>query len=277
MAGEWLKFDCTLPDKPETLALTALMAWDDPDLTVGKLMRLFRWFDLHTLDGNAAGVTPALLDRVIGVPGFVHAVEKVGWLELQGDGLSLKNFNRHNGATAKSRALTAKRVANHRANGSNDETVTPPLAREEKKKEEKKEEAKTARKRGPSHKTPLPEGFAISEAVRSWAREKGHVNVEAHLESFIRKCQAKGYAYVDWDKAFMNAIAEDWGKVREQASKGFAVIPPQVARATANRPTPLEELQRDAVRAGLTRGLEESTVQFRHRIDEVLSQHSRSH
>jgi hypothetical protein len=45
MAGDWIKMECSLPDKPETLAITAAMGWDDPDLTVGKLMRVFRWFD----------------------------------------------------------------------------------------------------------------------------------------------------------------------------------------------------------------------------------------
>lgn len=115
MAGEWLKFECSLPEKPETLAITVAMGWDDPDLTVGKLMRLFRWFDQHTVDGNAKGVTPALLDRLIGVTGFVQAMADSGWIEIETDGLSLHNFDKHNGQSAKSRGETAKRVANHRA------------------------------------------------------------------------------------------------------------------------------------------------------------------
>ncbi len=141
MAGEWLKFDCSLPEKPETLAITVAMGWDDPDLTVGKLMRLFRWFDQHTVDGNAGGVTPALLDRLIGAPGFVQAVSKSGWLVVSDTGLTLHNFDRHNGVTAKTRAQTAKRVANYRASdGSNDGSnaggVTDALAREEKRRED---------------------------------------------------------------------------------------------------------------------------------------------
>jgi hypothetical protein len=148
MAG-WLKFEDNLPEKPETLAITAAMGWDDPDLAVGKLMRLFRWFDQQTVDGNARGVTPALLDRIIGVSGFVQAVANAGWLVITNTGLSLHNFDRHNGATAKSRAQTAKRVANHRADApsnanSNASTVTPALAREEKKREEKEKETSPA-------------------------------------------------------------------------------------------------------------------------------------
>ncbi|MGH8759724.1 MAG: hypothetical protein ACREVW_09470 [Burkholderiales bacterium] len=141
MAGEWLKFECSLPEKPETLGITVAMGWDDPDLTVGKLMRLFRWFDQHTVDGNATSVTPSLLDRIIGVSGFVQAVANAGWVVIDPAGVSLHNFERHNGTTAKSRGLTAKRVANHRAEAvrnaaGNDPIVTPPLAREEKKRED---------------------------------------------------------------------------------------------------------------------------------------------
>lgn len=116
MAGPWLKMECATPDKPEVLAITAALGWDDPDLTVGKLFKLWRWFDQHTTDGNAARVTPALLDRVVGVSGFVQAVANERWLVISEDGISLSNFDRHNGETAKQRAQTAKRVAEHKAN-----------------------------------------------------------------------------------------------------------------------------------------------------------------
>ncbi|MFX8008235.1 hypothetical protein ABTK85_19545, partial [Acinetobacter baumannii] len=60
MAGNWIKFEVDTPEKPEVLALTVAMGWDDPDLTVGKLLRVWRWFDQHTLEGNAPGVSAAL-------------------------------------------------------------------------------------------------------------------------------------------------------------------------------------------------------------------------
>ena len=135
MAGEWIKFECNLPGKPEVMAITAAMGWDDADLTVGKLMRLFTWFDQQTTDGNAVGVTPALLDKFIGVTGFVQALVNVRWIVADERGLSLHNFGKHNGETAKARAQTAKRVANHRSNASTvTGSVTPALAKEEKNK-----------------------------------------------------------------------------------------------------------------------------------------------
>lgn len=138
MAGDWLKLECSTPDKPEVFAITAKMGWDDPDLTVGKLFRVWRWFDQQTTNGNASGVTPSLLDRIAGATGFAQAMESAGWLTVTPEGLELPNFEKHNGATAKARCQTAKRVANHRASGEcNAKAVTTALAREEKRREDK--------------------------------------------------------------------------------------------------------------------------------------------
>ena len=144
MAGDWLKFEINTPEKQEVLAMTVELGFDDPDLTVGKLLRVWRWFDQQTINGNAVSVTPALLDRLIGVTGITKAMLNVGWMIVSDDGLTLPNFARHNGKTAKSRALTAVRVASHKGKEkSNDESVTSALPREEKRREEKNKNLKT--------------------------------------------------------------------------------------------------------------------------------------
>lgn len=82
---------------------------------------------------------------------------------------------------------------------------------------------KPARKRAsPTLKTKLPEDFAVSERVKVWAADKGHSRLAQHLESFRSKCIAKGYAYVDWDEAFMGAIRDDWAKLK---AIPFGVVP----------------------------------------------------
>lgn len=68
-------------------------------------------------------------------------------------------------------------------------------------------------KRNPKNKTTISDSFTISERVKKWAEEKGYKNLQEHLESFISKCKAKGYEYIDWDSAFMEAIRGDWAKV----------------------------------------------------------------
>jgi hypothetical protein len=149
MAGEWIKFEASTPEKQEVFSITVAMGWDDPDLTVGKLLKVWRWFDQQTVDGNAPRVTSALMDRIIGVTGFAEAMCDVGWLISNEDGLSLPNFDRHNGETAKKRALTAKRVAKHKGNAkgngdANAAGVTGALPKEEKRREEKKEDDNSA-------------------------------------------------------------------------------------------------------------------------------------
>lgn len=144
MAGDWIKFEANTPEKPEVFAITATMGWSDPDLTVGKLLKVWRWFDQQTMDGNAVSVTLPLLDCIAGVIGFANAMLKVGWLEVSDVGVSLPNFERHNGKTAKQRCLGAKRAASHKSNAkgngkSNANSVTSALPREEKRREENKD------------------------------------------------------------------------------------------------------------------------------------------
>lgn len=111
----WLKFETNTFEKPEVMAITIEMGWEDPDLTVAKLLKVWRWFDEHTEDGHAKGVTSVLFERVIGCPGLCDAMQKAGWMVINEDGIHLPNFARHNGSTAKKRALNAKRKANQRA------------------------------------------------------------------------------------------------------------------------------------------------------------------
>lgn len=138
MAGDWMKIELELPDKPEVHAIAGMLNIDS-DSVVGKLIRVWQWFDKHTTDGNAFGVTYSLPDRISGVTGFGEAMAFVGWLEQHDKTLVMPKFDRHTSASAKQRALTAKRVANHKSksNGDdndkgNDSSVSDALPREEK-------------------------------------------------------------------------------------------------------------------------------------------------
>ena len=63
-------------------------------------------------------------------------------------------------------------------------------------------------------KTLMPEDFSISDRVRTWAGKRGFPDLDQHLEAFKAKCAAKAYTYADWDAAFMEAVREDWAKLR---------------------------------------------------------------
>ena len=143
MAGDWIKFETATSDKPEVWAIADDLGID-PDAVVGKLLRVWAWFDQHTTDGSAKVTLVALLDRLVGVTGFCKSLTNVGWLSNDGEVISIPNFDSHNGETAKKRCQTAKRVAKHKNKAANNAKVTqPPLAkalpREEKRREEVKD------------------------------------------------------------------------------------------------------------------------------------------
>ena len=135
MAGDWLKIETGLPEKSEVWDIAETLGVD-PDLVVGKLIKVWRWFDQHTENGNAHRVTYFLIDHVAGITGFGEAMSFAGWLLQDGKDLVLPNFDRHNGKTAKNRALTAKRVAEHKAKNGNDKVTMNALPREEKRRED---------------------------------------------------------------------------------------------------------------------------------------------
>lgn len=140
MAGDWLKFELITLDKPEVCQI-AEYAGIDIDAVIGKLLRVWGWFDQLTESGNAPSVSKKLLDRLVGVPGFCEFMIQVGWMietdDDTGRRISLPNFDRHNGTTAKQRLLTARRVAKHKVSGEktnakgNGVSVTSALPRED--------------------------------------------------------------------------------------------------------------------------------------------------
>jgi hypothetical protein len=138
MALEWIKFELHTSNKPEVWEMAGKLGVD-PDAVVGKLLRVWGWFSNQTTDGNAPSVTKALLDRDCGVVGFCAAMIEAGWMIEENGRIRLPNFDRHNSQTAKTRALTAKRVASHKGKGnaaSVTTRVSSALPREDKIREE---------------------------------------------------------------------------------------------------------------------------------------------
>lgn len=109
----WIKMRTDLEEDPAVISIAADTNLLEVDV-VGRLHRLWSWADNQTYNGNADGVTPSWVDRHVGTNGFADAMSKVGWIIFTDKGMHLPNFERHNGETAKARALTAKRVAKTR-------------------------------------------------------------------------------------------------------------------------------------------------------------------
>lgn len=199
MAGDWLKVEICTPDKAEVFAMAEALGID-ADAVVGKLFRVWAWFDQHTEKGNAASVTTSLIDRCASMPGFANAMLAVGWMTQGHRGLELPNFDRHNGKTAKTRALTAKRVAGHKQRTGNGQLTLVALPREEKRSTPHSPPLNGKRKIA----TPPPEAFEITEPMWSWVRELGlpDAKIEPETAKFLDHHRSKGTSFKDWDAAW---------------------------------------------------------------------------
>lgn len=221
MAGDWLKIEVALPEKPEVWQIAGLTGLD-PDLIVGKLFKVWRWFDAHTETGNARSVTYALVDSITGVTGFAEAMVFAGWLEQHGTDLSLPNFDRHNGKTAKNRALTAKRVGKIRNAGSVTSSVTSALPREEKRREENKEQ-KQEPVRSPSGSR-LSADWSLPDDWRSWA-ERERPDVDVLRESRVFADYWAGQAGAKGRKADWQATWRNWIRRADARPRGSPDAP----------------------------------------------------
>lgn len=206
MAGEWIKVECSTPDKPEVFRAARKLGIDR-DQVFGLLLRLWAWFDQNSVDGHVDGVTSTDVDGLVGFDGFCNAIRAVGWLEFDDDKetITLPNFDRHNGETAKKRALKNKRQARWRQNSSenvDEKTSTGASTREEKRREESKKPpvSPPSRKKRASQ---IPANFEPDGTCRKKAESLG-MSLETELEKFTNHAQANGRTAKDWQAAFRN-------------------------------------------------------------------------
>lgn len=142
MAGEWIKVRTNLWNDPRISQVCDLTN-ERKATVIGALYWLWASADEHTETGLMPGLSLKGIDRETNIAGFGTALVIIGWVEDTPQGTILVRFNEHNGASAKNRAQTAKRVANSRNGGDvtpvfekcNAATVTGALPREEKRRD----------------------------------------------------------------------------------------------------------------------------------------------
>ena len=301
MAGDWIKIETVTPDKPEVFTMADTLGID-PDAVVGKLIRVWIWADQQTRDGNAPSVTLSLLNRISGVSGFADAMIAVGWLRKTDAGIEFHNFERHNGETAKTRAMTAKRVQKHRADKTeelkrkrNGESVTEALP--EKRREEKKEKERP----GGSMDLQFPKHLNTAEALAAaeqWFDYLDRTGLDARSPrgddiSLRHWWQNAGDDFVDSDsmvravsfsiagnylnlnakkgtgKRVAEASSEDWLKVR----KVIQQYPSRSESDTLKRREHLTKQQQEAVKRTGRENISTMTQFNETRIREVFENH----
>ena len=212
MSGDWAKVELNTPDKPEVWQIADALDID-PDAAFGKVFRVWAWFDEHTEDGNAPSVTKRLLDRQVGVTGFCDAMLQAGWMVEKEGFISLPNFDKHNGNTAKKRANTNARVAKHRASSSskacNAPSVTKSVTREEKRREDIKEKNKQKRKLDFSSWPSLPSEQKLTDWKQIRTAKKAPIT-QTVLDSFgkeLHKAEKHGFTV---EQCFEEIICKSW-------------------------------------------------------------------
>lgn len=123
MAGDWIKMRGNLWDDPRIARLCDITG-ESEAAVIGGLYWIWSAADQHTEDGIMPGLSLRQIDRKTGVKGLGEGLVSIGWLADHPEGVRIVNFEEHNGTSAKKRAVTAKRVANHRS-GNADETQIP--------------------------------------------------------------------------------------------------------------------------------------------------------
>lgn len=215
MAGDWLKFEKSTSDKPEVWAIADQLGID-PDAVVGKLLRVWAWFDEQSEEGNAPSVSKMLLDRRVGVTGFCDSMVSCGWMIDDGKEVTLPNFDRHNGKTAKNRSLTAKRVAKHKQKSNdegNDDSVTNALPREEKRREEKNKDTPPKSPKGDAidysswPEQPDPQVLKDWIASRKKAKATHSQTAINRIGTELRKAVGMGYTVND---CLSLAVVKGW-------------------------------------------------------------------
>lgn len=202
MAGDWIKMRSNLWDDPRVARLVDLTDSSEAEV-IGGLYWLWATADQHTADGFMPGLSCRQIDRKTGVSGLGQALVDIGWIENQEDGIFIVNFEDHNGASAKKRAQTAKRVANHRI-GNADETpsdesgnapnVTGALARE---REEKEKEVipPSPPSQGGDESDPPSAGKAKRERKPAIA-----------LKTFLENCKERGEKAISEHKPLLDYV-----------------------------------------------------------------------
>ena len=141
MAGEWIKFEINTLEKPEVMRIARTLTIDSSSV-IGLLVRFWIWANRNSVDGVVDGVVAADVDAMLSRPGFADAMSAVGWLKCDDakQRISIPKFDRHNGESAKKRALKNERQTRWRSrkgvSAVDTKASTPASTREEKRRKE---------------------------------------------------------------------------------------------------------------------------------------------
>lgn len=193
MAGDWIKMRTNLDTDPSVVRMASGLKTDRFAI-VGRLHRIWAWANEHLTDGQNVPVDSAFLDKLVELSGFADAMRSVGWLSGRDGALCFPSFERHNGASAKARALDVERKRRVRQTSEKRPDTNRTESGPEKKREEKN--------RNTRRREFVPP--VLEEVVDHWRQQ----NLNGSAEEFFLHYQANGWTQgsksrplVDWRAA----------------------------------------------------------------------------
>jgi len=230
MAGDWIKIEHALPEKPEVMQIA-----DELDVSrfevIGMLVKFWSWVD-QNLSRSCPDVwgTESGLDSIIGRDGFARAMIHCGWLEITDSRVRIPNYESHLSKSAKTRALAAKKKRLQREGMSPDcpEPVGTESGQDQGLEERRGEEKRRKKKKTPPSpprpgKTDvfedLPESLDTVEmraALQLWAQHRREI--KKPLTKTCAQQQLKQFETWGPDRsiaAIQHTILKGWQGIRE--------------------------------------------------------------
>jgi len=154
------------------------------------------------------------VDRVAGKSGFALAIQKAGWLTIDERGLTIPNFSRHNGDSAKKRCQKSERQSRWRnkkdLEASTIESTNAPTREEKRREENIKDKNILADKPAKTNnKKKLPDDFVLTDVLRDnaasyWlSKNRKDLSASEQWLKFINHHRSKGSKMADWDCAWV--------------------------------------------------------------------------
>lgn len=103
MALDWIKVRNEIHDDGAVIRIAEIVDRSENEV-VGALVYVWSWADRTTDEGDLL-VSVRKFDTRVGIDGFASAMQEVGWADITEEGMvTLRNYGKHNGTTAKKRA-----------------------------------------------------------------------------------------------------------------------------------------------------------------------------
>jgi hypothetical protein len=217
MAGDWIKWSKGLSTRREVVVLASRLNRDRHEIA-GRLMVMWEWLDDNVSDAEIdeqtnnvslyVGDKPfEFLDALLGLPGFADALasDEVRWLTARSAGrLTFPNFGRHNGTTAKTRALESRKKQRQRAKPAEPSRETSRDYRDNNgTREEERREENFSHTHGDGERRETPaekRSKVLRDAIRTWnnywreTHGSGRPDSDTRIDQMLATARSHGWS-----------------------------------------------------------------------------------